>query len=130
MAGIVTQSQRLPNSLSYNPQVQRTILNWTSDSSGNATVDTEKPVEGVILRAVFDPDGTDAPTDNYDVVLNDENGIDVLQGLGADRDTANSEQVVPIDPTSGLPIAVADILSLSVSGAGSAKKGKVILYTR
>jgi len=36
-----------------------------------------------------------APTDNYDVAILDQNGLDVLQGLGANRDMAASE-VAPI----------------------------------
>lgn len=106
--------------------VRKVTLAWTCDASGvvSAAGNTDR-INGLIHRVVFDPDGTDAPTDNYDVVLNDENGVDVLANAGADRDTANTEQVIPSQP-----IAVDGALTLGVTNAGNAKKGKVILYVR
>lgn len=52
------------------------------------------PIEGRLLQLVTDP-GATAPTDNYDITLVDGNGLDVLQGVGANRDTATTE-VAPI----------------------------------
>jgi len=127
-AGTLALTKKFSNPPEQNPSVQRYVLNWTADGSGNVTQDTSEPIEGVILRVVFNP--VTGPTDNYDVVLSDEDGIDVLQGLGANRDTANSEQVIPVDATSGLPIAVSGILSLGITNAGASKLGQIILYVR
>src|SRR5690349_3505707 len=60
---------------------------WTSDASGNVSGNAKEVTFGVIAKAEFDPSAT-APTDNYDVTLLDTSGNDVLQGAGADRDTA------------------------------------------
>lgn len=50
---------------------------------------------GYIAKVVTDPGGT-APTDDYDITLTDDTtGADLLGGEGADRDTANTEEVVP-----------------------------------
>jgi len=46
--------------------------------------------EGRLLKLVTNP-GAPAPVANYDIVLNDQNGHDVLEGVGANRHTANTE---------------------------------------
>lgn len=106
--------------------VKKITFAWTSDGSGNAGDTTSNAYSGEILRLVTIPDGTDAPTDNYDVVVSDEDGVDVLMGAGADRDTANTEQVL----ASSLGIVASDKLTLAVSNAGDSKSGTVILYIR
>lgn len=137
MAGTVTETRTRASGEYRNdmfPLVTRIELAWTSDSSGNATY-TTAGVNGTILRFVTDP-GSTAPTDNYDVTLSDENGVDVLSGLGANRDASNTEESLPyITVTDGTnsalyPRSVAGPLSLSISNAGSAKQGSLILYVR
>ena len=113
------------------------ILAWTSDAAGavSGTATTRK-VSGVILRVTTIP--ADGPTDNYDVVLNDEDGIDVLQGFGADRDTTNAETITPLVSTTlsgnpvamGTPVAVNSTLTLVIANAGNAKSGTVRVYYR
>jgi len=114
--------------------VKKITLDWTSNASGDATVDT-KALSGQILRVCFIPDsGGTQPTDQYDVVLNDADGIDVLEGLGANLSNSTSTDVVPVvtDGNAGnmQPVAVDGVLSLAVSNAGNSKGGKVILYIR
>jgi hypothetical protein len=69
--------------------------------------------------------GAAAPTDNYDVTIVDENGVDVLAGLGADRDTANTESK---DDDDGLLFVFANSLDLTVASAGTTGGGTVLLY--
>lgn len=96
---------------------------WTSNGSGAATVVIDA-FRGFIRRFVTDPAAAaSAPTDNYDITITDANGADVLAGTGADRDTANSESVVPAQP-----ILVDGALSLVVANAGDTKAGVVVLY--
>jgi len=114
--------------------VKKVTFDWTSDAAGDATADS-KALSGQILRVCFVPDsGGTQPTDLYDVVLNDADGLDVLQGLGANLSNTTASNVVPIvtDGTAGnaAPVAIDGVLSLSVSNAGNAKGGKVILYLR
>lgn len=108
---------------------------WTSDASGNVSgVDTES-ITGEILRVVTNP-GATAPTDNYDVVVNDADGVDVLAGTGANRDTATSEQAIPIIETTvgantyGYRVVVDGPLTLGITNAGATKQGTVTLYYR
>jgi hypothetical protein len=129
MAGTVTETNRRIGSYTSNPNLVNSMtLSWTSDSSGDATA-TTGAIFGTILRVATNP-GATAPTDNYDVTLSDADGFDILYGLGANRDTANTESISPVDPVSGVPPVVAGPLSLSVSSAGASKVGTVVIYYR
>ena len=110
--------------------VKKIKFEWTSegagDNAGKATKTTAKAYSGEIIRLVTIPDGDTAPTNEYDVVVNDEDGTDVLMGAGANRSNANTEQVL----AANLGCVANDQLSLSISGAGESKKGTTILYVR
>lgn len=114
---------------------KKIIASWTSDASAGTVSQVIAECVGAIERVVTDP-GTAAPTDNYDITLLDENGIDVLMGLGMNRDTANTEQICPgITCTDGtnnavIPIAVHGDLTLTIANAGNSKNGTITLYLR
>lgn len=105
--------------------IKKIKYEWTSAADGTASATTTNIYNGQILRLVTIPDGTAAPTDNYDVVINDADGVDALNAKGADRDTADTEQVV-----ADLGCVANDKLTFSISNAGDTKKGTVILYLR
>lgn len=108
--------------------ITKVTVPWTSDSSGDYTEDIVVP-NGCVLRVVTDPEAdTAAPTDNYDLTILDEQGMDVCGGLGADRDTANSEQFVPVIPTTTFPFAVGGTLTVTIAAAGDSKSGTVVIY--
>jgi len=89
------------------------------------------------LRVVIVPGSGDAqPTTLYDVVPNDANGFDVLQGAGGNLSNTTATQAAPgIAATVGAnttirPIAVSDSLNLVVANAGDSKSGTVVAYLR
>lgn len=102
-------------------KVRKHTVAWTSDASGDASQTIT--IDGAIVRVVTNPDGTAAPTDNYDVTLIDPDGVDLLAGEGADRDTANSEQIFP----SNTPFHNGDV-TVTIANAGDTKEGTVVLY--
>jgi hypothetical protein len=111
--------------------IKKIAFSWLSEDgggdAGKATLTTEESYTGEIIRLVTVPSAApDAPTDHYDVVVNDEDGNDVLMGAGADRSDADTEQVL----ASSLGCVANDQLSLSITSAGNAKKGTVYLYIR
>lgn len=113
---------------SSNPKtaIKRVIWDWACTDGGIVTgsVTTEK-YTGQVVRLVTNPDAsTSNPTDNYDVQVLDSDGGDVLMGAGADRDTANTEQVL----ASSLGYVYDSTLTLEITNAGDAKSGLVILY--
>lgn len=106
---------------------------WTSATGGaiaDQTADgqvnkTTYKYTGEVVRLITNP-GSTAPTDNYDVTILDDDGYDVLMGAGADRDTANTEQVL----ASSLGVCIDSQLRLNIANAGDAKVGEVILYIK
>ena len=101
---------------------------WTSDASGDVSGTDTVVVSGVALRWATNP-GSSAPTDDYDIVVNDEDGIDVANGGLGNRDTSDSEHFIPggdADPGA----AFVGKLSLAVSNAGNAKEGVLRMYYR
>lgn len=111
--------------------VKKIAFGWTSvDGGGNAgkaVKTTEESYSGQIVRLVTVPTGApNVPSDNYDVAILDEDGVDVLMGAGVDRDETNTEQVL----AASLGYVANDRLTLSVSNAGNAKKGTAYLYIR
>jgi hypothetical protein len=106
--------------------VKKVVFAWTSDGSGDAEEVTVAAYDGKLVGLTTIPDGSAAPTDDYDIVVTDSDGHDVLLGAGADRDTANTEHVA----SASLGAVAASKLTLTVSSAGNATEGVVILYVR
>lgn len=103
------------------------MISWafTSDGDGNASEETIK-ISGTIKRVVTNPDDDATPSADWDLTIEDPDGVDVLGGAGADRDTGGtgaSEQIIPANP----PV-VASSLTLKVANAGASKKAVVKLY--
>jgi hypothetical protein len=108
-----------------NEGITKIKFEWTSETN-SATGTTTDVYSGQVLELVTDP-GSAAPTDNYDVTITDADGVDVLAGQGADRDTANTEYVIHSDSTP-LGVVADSQLTLSIGTAGDAKTGTVYLY--
>ena len=111
--------------------IKKIKWDWTAHTDGKvakttANAATTKAYNGEIVRLVTIPDGTTAPSDNYDVKIYDEDDVDALIGAGADRDTANTEQVLG----SNLGVVANDKLTLEIENAGSGGKGTTIVYVR
>lgn len=110
--------------------IKKITFAWTSSADGGGLVSehtTTGAYSGEVLRLVTVPaPGADAPDDNYNVAINDEDGTDVLMGGGALRDTANTEQVL----ASSLGCVANDKLTLGITAAGATNKGTVYLYIR
>lgn len=123
VAGTVTFTETITPHKGGN--MKEVKIAWTSDASGNVTEHTTTNFyNGKIKYFVTDPDGTNAPTDNYDIQLLDRNGIDILAGAGANRDTANNEYV--LDASVGA--IVNSQITVAISNAGNAKSGVILLY--
>ena len=115
--------------------VARHTFVWESDANGNATLCCDGR-EGPLLRGQLDriltrPSPQDAPTDNYDVTLEDDYGFDALRGNGGDRDEATVEREY-IDNTFAnvrqVVTSTAGELWLRVANAGDGAAGEIELY--
>lgn len=106
---------------------KKVVFSWTSSAGGAASETTTAAFDGKIIGLTTIPaGGGSAPTDNYDIVVTDVDGHDVLLGAGANRDTANTEHVAE----ASLGVVAASKLTLTVSNAGATKSGTVIVYVR
>jgi len=108
--------------------IKKIKFSWTSGDGaedGTASGQTTNVYSGKILGLATDP-GSPAPTDDYDITVTDEDGMDVLMGGGADRDTANTEYVL----SASLGAVANDKLTINVAAAGTNKKGIAYLYIR
>ena len=120
MAGTVTD-----NKLSHDPiGLEEITFTWLSDASGDADGTTPEQFTGDVENCSFIPDDTDVPTALWDVTIADKNGVDVLGGQGANRSATLDEGVALVGKV------FKSALTLTVSNAGNAKRGKCILYIR
>lgn len=108
--------------------VKKITFAWTSDASGNVSGTlTTKSYNGALERLVTVPaGGGSAPTNLYDITMLDQDSTDVLMAAGADRSSANTEQV----QRTSLGVVANDKLELRIANAGNAKSGTVYLYLR
>ena len=103
-------------------------LAWTSDASGDVSGNTLTVGRGYILQVQFDPgSGGTQPTNLYDVKLNNDDTVDYLMAVGADRSNVTSSVVVFTYP---VYFDGTESLDLVVANAGNAKTGVVTLWTR
>ncbi len=105
--------------------IKRVTFTWESSAGGAADATTTDVFDGKLLAVTTDPDAT-APTDNYDVEVQDADGRDLLLGAGANRDTAVTEFIKGAD----LGAVAGSKLTLAVTNAGNAKKGVVVVWLR
>lgn len=110
-------------------------LDWTSNADGSCTASIPA-VFGEILRVVTVPgEDTAKPSDNYDLVLSDRDGLDLLNSLGANRDETNAEQFVPrltiTTNVESVPLVMGGgFVELAVTNAGDSKSGRVRIYLK
>ena len=113
MAGTITQ---IHNALG---NIRSIVFTCTADAAAATYPDTAitDKIEGRLLDLVTNP-GAVQPQDNYDVTLEDQHGHDVLEGVGANRDTLNTEKVAIVYSGTSLHPTVddADTLTLKIGG--------------
>ena len=106
-------------------KIQFTWVSHTDGTLGTAAAITTNEYSGEVILLKTDPSAT-APTDDYDVLVSDADGDDVLAGGGVDRDTANVEYV----QGTSLGAVAHSKLTLSLVGAGDTKEGVATIWIR
>lgn len=107
--------------------VKKISFVWVTAADGTATGATPGAYSGSIERLVTVPaGGGSAPTDNYDIAINDGDTTDVLLAAGANRSSTLTQQV----GAASLGIVANDTLTLEITNAGDTKGGAVYLYIR
>jgi len=106
--------------------LQKVAFSWVTAADGTATGTTTNAYTGEVLRLITVPDGVAAPTNLYDLAINDEDTTDILIAAGANRSATVTEQVI----ASSLGCVANDKLTLEITNAGNTKAGTVYLYIR
>ena len=109
--------------------IKKIKATWTSDSAtGAVSGTTTNAFTGQIIGFICVPaTGGDAPTTLYDVVINNEDGRDILHGVGADRPVPLTDSG-RIHPSLLLGSCVGTTLTFSITNAGNSKQGTIYLY--
>ena len=97
--------------------VRRVRCTCVADAADASIPDTVLPrIEGRLIAIETNP-GATAPTDNYDVSVTDAEGHDVLEGVGANRDTATTEKAPIVYTGTALHpvVSLDDVLTLKVA---------------
>jgi len=99
--------------------IQVVTATCTADSSDGSYPATAIPV-GIsgLIRALATNPGATAPQANYDITLPDGDAIDILQGVGANRHTSNSERASVIYSGTAVhpEVSKSDTLTLTLTG--------------
>ena len=100
----------------------------TADSSDGSYPATSisTNIKGRLLQIVTDPDGDTAPQDNYDITITDSGGADMLLGVAANRDTANTEVAIVESNGAHSVVAETDSLTLNITNNNVNSAGIVI----
>lgn len=117
--------------------IRRVIVAWTSGSAGESIAASVDKLSGSLIKGVTVPSAVAVPSDNYDIVITDSEGANVLGNSVADlqnRDDADTE-VVYFETTIGVGLysihpVVCSTLTVTVSSAGNSKSGTLYLYYR
>ena len=93
-------------------------LTCTADASDGSFPDTvlTPHISGRLLALETNP-GATAPTTNYDIALDDADGHDVLEGVGANRHISATEKA-NIVYSGGLdhpPVGIEDVLTFKIT---------------
>lgn len=112
--------------------VHKKTISWTAAADGSVadTVVDELYMKGYgfSLHSVVTDPGSPAPQDNYDITIEDADGIDILGGAGANRDTANTERALPLYGSVAAPAPLDGALTVKISGNNiPGAKGKIVL---
>lgn len=116
-----------------NGRYKQVTIDWVSAANGSVSGTFSE--FGELLRVITDP-GSPAPDSAYDLVINDEFGIDILAGQGANLSATASANVCPGTPlkdgttTSVIPMTIAGTLTVAITNAGDSKAGKIVLLMR
>jgi hypothetical protein len=125
MAGsITTTTSRLGAYTKYS-------LAWLSDASGNVSANSVSVKTGELIQVTFIPGtGGTQPSDAYDMTIADVNGVDVLGGGGANLSQTTITTVACPISTYFRRHFEEGTLTPSISNAGNAKTGTIVILVR
>lgn len=130
MAGSVTITPTYAKGAKRAYASHKVVFAWVA-AGGAVSGQSTFHIDGIIQEIATIPGVSGVqPDDNYDIVINDENSIDIADGLLANRSESATQRVNPFD-TVGLLTDykryVSSDLDVVVSNAGATNEGQVII---
>jgi hypothetical protein len=105
------------------------LYEFTTDEGGDASEQTASSIVGTLQKVVTIPDAEDTPTAKWELTITDEDGVDILGGMGGDRDMDGAAAVEMITPYGKREEAHFNSkLTFTVANGGNAKSGQVKVY--
>jgi hypothetical protein len=97
--------------------VGRIVATCTADGADGSYPATALPAFAGRIVALQTNPGAVAPTANYDITLPDADGLDRLQGVGANRHTTNSEAALIVFSGTAIhpPVHQSETLTLTIA---------------
>ena len=109
-------------------------LEWQSDSGGAMSAQTQR-FAGRLMRVVTIPGyGGANPTGDYSLTITDQGGLDLLGGMGADRDTSDTQEIYPMvsiasgATTISAPVVFFGPLQIEVTGTSTSAAGLARIF--
>ena len=135
MAGSVTISYSTVDVPYTAKELIKVEIDWTADSSDGSVPQTDfsgsdfvKILGRKCVLAVTDP-GATAPTDQYDIEILDEYGVDVMGASLTNRNATASEQAIPLISSLYVPRLCAGTWTFKLTNNSvNSATGKCILY--
>ena len=110
--------------------IKKIVATCVGDGSDGSFPDTALPkFSGRLLSLKTNP-GATAPTNAYDLVVDDDDGLDILQGVGANLLTATSEDSAIVRSGTEIhpPVALGDTLTQKLTNNSVNSAITVITY--
>tara|TARA_R100001530_G_scaffold134471_2_gene109397 strand:+ start:974 stop:1372 length:399 start_codon:yes stop_codon:yes gene_type:complete len=110
--------------------IRKIVLDCVCDSTNGSFAADELTTkfEGRLLDLETNP-GSTAPTDNYDIVLDDAGGHDVLEGVGANRHTTTTQKAAIVYSGTGTHPTVDETDTLSLVITNNSVNSAIIQIT-
>ena len=119
MAGTVTTAEQ------HYGEVKKIVFSWTSSAGGAADATSSYGYSGLVERVLVVPGtGGTVPSDQFDVVLLDDDSRDLLYGVGANCSNVDTTVIKDAGTIAN------DKVTLGVTNAGNAKTGTVVVFVR
>lgn len=108
---------------------------WLSDDAAGTVAGTTKTLSGQLIGVEFINNSAAPPDNLYDLTILNEDGFDVLCGVGANIPVAANQFYAPVilNGAGGLigsAVPIDSALTLAIAAAGNANAGTTVLYLR
>lgn len=126
--------------------IDRVEIAWTTDSSGDFTATSTQDgdgddyeINGWLIGVRTNPDDTDAPTDNYDIVLTSASGRNICgdtgtgnspneDGVLSNLDTANTEYTEFLNNGNYGGFPHEGTITVDITSAGNSNSGVITIF--